>query len=87
MKYHRITIICLLLSVAMATQAHKKHTVEFLNEGNSPDAPFSEAVRAGKTLYLAGKLGYDRANKRLAPGGIKGETKQAMDNIKATVKK
>jgi 2-iminobutanoate/2-iminopropanoate deaminase len=46
--------------------------------------PFSEAVRAGDMLYLAGELGVDASGK-LAAGGIKAETKQMMDNIGATL--
>lgn len=67
--------------------AQQSKSVEFLNQGNSPNAPFSEAVRAGNTLYLAGKLGYIRSEKRLATGGIKGEAKQTMENIKTTVER
>ncbi len=70
-----------------SVQAETVNSVDFLNQGSNPNAPFSEAVRAGNTLYLAGKLGYIQAERRLASGGIKGETKQAMDNIKGTVEK
>lgn len=45
------------------------------------DMPFSEAVRVGDTLYLAGKLGIDPVTRKLADGGIYGETMQAMTNI------
>jgi len=41
-------------------------------------------VRVGKTLYLSGKLGTDSSGK-LAPGGIAGETKQALENIRAVL--
>ncbi len=85
--YKKFILVSSFLLSTITAQAHQPQAIEFLNQGNSPDAPFSEAVRAGKTLYLAGKLGYNRAEKRLASGGIKGETKQAMDNIKATVEK
>lgn len=46
--------------------------------------PFSEAVRAGNMLYLAGAIGVDGSGK-LAAGGIKAETKQTMDNIGANL--
>ena len=45
--------------------------------------PFSSAVRVGNTLYLSGNLGNVPGTLDLAPGGIQGETKQTMDNIKA----
>lgn len=46
--------------------------------------PFSEAVRVGDMLYLAGAVGVDGSGK-LAAGGIKAETKQTMDNIGANL--
>lgn len=55
----------------------------------APDAdrPFSEAVRVDNMLYLAGQLGFDAVTGKLAEGGIAGETRQTMDNIKATLEK
>ena len=46
--------------------------------------PFSEAVRAGNMLYLAGQLGSDAAGS-LVEGGIGAETRQTMENIKAVL--
>lgn len=51
-----------------------------------PGSPFSESVRVGHVLYLAGQLGTDAAGK-LAEGGIKAETKQVMENIRAILEK
>ncbi len=45
--------------------------------------PFSEAVRVGDMLYLSGQLGNLPGSTELAPGGIEGEARQTMDNIKA----
>ena len=49
--------------------------------------PFSEAVRVGHMLYLSGQIGIDPATSKLAEGGIAGETRQTMENIKATLEK
>ena len=57
---------------------------ERANQAAGTKLPFSEAVRAGDMLYLAGELGVDASGK-LAPGGVKAETKQMMDNIGATL--
>lgn len=53
---------------------------EFLNspEAEKRDRPFSEAVRAGDLLFLAGQLGVDSATDNLVPGGIKPEARQAL---------
>lgn len=61
--------------------------VEFLNSGKvlPSNLPFSEAVRVGNTFYLSGQIGVEPATLKLAPGGLKGEARQAMNNIKATL--
>lgn len=47
--------------------------------------PFSDAVRVGNLLFLSGKLGTTADG--LAPGGIAGETRQAMENIRASLQR
>jgi 2-iminobutanoate/2-iminopropanoate deaminase len=49
--------------------------------------PFSDAVRVGNLLLLAGQLGNIPGTRRLAPGGIAGETRQTMENIKAALER
>ena len=49
--------------------------------------PFSEAVRVGHMLYLSGQLGFDRKTSKLVAGGIGPETRQTLENIKATLEK
>ncbi len=38
--------------------------------------PYSPAILAGDTLYLAGQLGRDPATTNLVPGGIEAETRR-----------
>ena len=48
--------------------------------------PFSAAVRVDKMLYLSGQIGIDdRGN--VVSGGIAAETRQAMQNIQATLER
>lgn len=49
--------------------------------------PFSDAVRVGNMLYLSGQLGFDQETSRLVEGGITAETRQTMENIKASLEK
>ncbi len=49
---------------------------------SAQDLPFSEAVRAGELIYLSGLLGTIPGTGKLAPGGVKAETKQIMDNMR-----
>lgn len=47
--------------------------------------PFSDAVRVGNLLFLSGKLGTTADG--LAPGGIAAETRQALENIRASLER
>jgi reactive intermediate/imine deaminase len=58
--------------------------VEYLKSEETQGLPFSDAVRVGRTLYLSGAVGRDSSGK-LAPGGIAAETKQTLENIKASL--
>ena len=47
--------------------------------------PFSPAVKVGNVIYLAGQLGNKPGTRQLVGGGINGETRQTMENIKRVV--
>jgi len=64
----------------------KPYVEEVKHYPSSSGYPFSEAVRVGNMLYLAGQVGTDTTG-RLAQGGIGPETEQAMTNIEAILKK
>ncbi len=78
------------LSITACHQASHEHEVKsadveyLLMPGmNGRDLPFSSAVRVNNTLYLSGNLGLLPGTRDLAPGGIQGETRQTLENIKA----
>jgi 2-iminobutanoate/2-iminopropanoate deaminase len=70
---------------AVAQEAAATPTVEYLGE-NDGGLPFSEAVRVGHMLYLAGQVatGPDGA---LVEGGIRAEARQVMENIRAVLER
>ncbi len=47
--------------------------------------PFSAAVRYGNLLFVSGNVGNDPGTLDLVRGGTTGQTRQAMENIKATL--
>ena len=61
--------------------------IEFLAEPGTENLglPFSAAVRVDDMLYLSGMIGNRPGTLELAPGGIEGQTRQTMENIKAAV--
>ena len=46
-----------------------------------PIGPYTPGVQIGPFLYLAGQVGIDPATNTLVEGGIKAETRQAMENL------
>jgi reactive intermediate/imine deaminase len=61
--------------------------VEYYGEDPAMQMPFSDAVRVGDMLYLSGKIGNIPGTSQLAEGGIQGETRQTLENIKASLEK
>ena len=52
---------------------------------NGQPLPFSDAVRVGDVLYLSGQLGVSPDGK--LPDGIEAQTRQALENIGAILKR
>jgi 2-iminobutanoate/2-iminopropanoate deaminase len=50
------------------------------------NATYSQGVRLGDLLFVSGQLGVDPATRALVPGGIREQTRQAIDNIDAILK-
>lgn len=65
------------------------NTLEFLNSAayEKLGLPFSEAVRVGNLLFLSGQIGIVPGTIELVPGGAAAETRQTLENIKATVER
>jgi len=66
---------------------HEDTEVEYLQAPGTEDMnlPFSSAVRVGDLLFLSGSIGIVPGTRDLAEGGIQGETRQTMENIKNTL--
>jgi 2-iminobutanoate/2-iminopropanoate deaminase len=52
----------------------------------NPAGPYSQAVRAGSLLFLAGQIPIDPATGDLVGGDITVQARQALDNIAAVLK-
>lgn len=87
-----ILLASLSLWLAGSTQAAERAAPdkpEFLTspQAEQRDLPFSEAVRAGDFLFLAGQVGDDPATGRVVPGGIVPEAQQTFRHIKAALER
>jgi reactive intermediate/imine deaminase len=47
--------------------------------------PYSDAVRSGNLLFLAGTIGQAPSTRQLVEGGVVAETRQALENIKTNL--
>jgi reactive intermediate/imine deaminase len=56
-----------------------------IHTSNAPQAigPYSQAVRAGDTVYLSGQIPLNPATMQLVTGDIEAEIRQVFDNLKA----
>jgi 2-iminobutanoate/2-iminopropanoate deaminase len=80
---------CRLLPLTFAVIAFSSYVAagdrtEIYPSSKYPDFPFSEAVAYGGVLYLSGDIGTGSDGK-LVEGGIGPESRQTMENIKATL--
>ncbi len=72
----------LALVLSATSCAHPAAPPHFVPMPGPVARPFSSAVIVDGTIYLSGQIGLDSSGK-LAPGGITGETRQALENIRA----
>jgi 2-iminobutanoate/2-iminopropanoate deaminase len=55
---------------------------------NAPNAigPYSQAIRAGKTLYLSGQIAIDpKTNQAMSNASIEDQTRRVLDNLAAVL--
>jgi reactive intermediate/imine deaminase len=86
MKLPAIALATALL-IASPAAAQPRPAVEHLGRPalSGQALPFSDAVRVGDVLYLSGQLGIGPDGK--LPDGIEAQTKLALDNIGAILKR
>ena len=60
----------------------------FTPDAPAPVGPYSQAVRAGNTIYCSGQIGLDPQTGRMAgsPGDVEAETTQVLHNLGAVLK-
>lgn len=90
LQFHRAAtgalacVATLLLSACAAPPMGGKQVIA------SPDAPaaigpYSQAIRHGNTLYLAGQIPIDPKTNQLNTGSIEDQTRLVLDNLKAVL--
>jgi 2-iminobutanoate/2-iminopropanoate deaminase len=63
----------------------KKNPIQVIktDKAGPPVGPYSQAIKAGGFVFVAGEKGMDPVTQQIVPGGIEPETKRTLENIKA----
>lgn len=81
--------ICLLAMSCATPEPEPKPelTREVISTKDAPAAigPYSQAIKVGNTLYLAGQIALDPETGKMVEGGIEAETHRVMQNLQAVL--
>lgn len=79
-------ISAILITVGIFSFADKTPSREIILTKNAPApiGPYSQAIKVGNTLYVAGQVGFTPEGK-LDTSSVENECKQALNNVKAIV--
>ncbi|MET0277381.1 MAG: RidA family protein [Pseudorhodoplanes sp.] len=82
---NKLMLACLILPLAAGNALAQDRKV--VSTPNAPEAigPYSQAIRAGKTIYLAGQIAIDPKSKELKNGTIEEQTKLVLENLQAVL--
>ena len=61
------------------------HTPILTSEAPAPIGPYSQAIRAGQTVYLSGQIALDPATGELVTGSVSDEADRVMRNLHAVL--
>lgn len=72
--------------LAVVTGALMGQEKQVIQLPSAPEGlPFSTAVRVGDMIFLSGQIGNEPGTTTLVTGGIAPETRQTLENIRATL--
>ena len=67
----------------MARVASSRIQVIKTAKAGAPVGPYSQGIKAGGFVFVAGEKGIDPVTGKIVPGGIEAETRRTLENIKA----
>ncbi|MBQ0736084.1 RidA family protein [Aquimarina celericrescens] len=80
-----VFIICINVILLGCNTEHANVVFHKTHEPKKSEAPFSDVVQVNHLFFLSGQVGMDHATRKLVEGGIKAETQQTLENIKAVL--
>lgn len=67
----------------LSNKVQKSIKVIRTSKAGAPVGPYSQAIKAGGFVFVAGEKGMDPVTGQIVPGGIEPETRRTLENIKA----
>lgn len=84
MRFLTIARLSFAASVLAASSVAAQGNKQAINPPNARPGVLSAAVKVGDLVFLSGALGTKPGGGGLADGGIQGQTRQALENVKAS---
>ena len=53
------------------------------DKAGPPVGPYSQGIKAGGFVFVAGEKGMDPVTQKMVPGGVEPQTRRTLENIKA----
>lgn len=87
MNNHRFGLCALGLAVVLSGCAPMAVKKEVISTPDAPKAigPYSQAIRVGNTVFLAGQIPIDPKTNQLSTGTIEEQTRLVMNNLAAVL--
>lgn len=84
---NKTVLVLFILSTLSLNACHQpKNKIAKFHASHWPrktNAPYSDTVQVDNLLFLSGQVGIDNTTRKLVTGGIRAETQQTLENIKA----
>lgn len=61
------------------------HQIIFSNQAPAPIGPYSQAIKAGNTVYVSGQIPLDAAGQLVGDGDVSAQTHQVLKNLTAVL--
>ena len=61
------------------------HQIILTDQAPAPIGPYSQAVKAGNTVYVSGQIPLDAAGQLVGPGDVAAQTRQVLRNLSAVL--
>jgi 2-iminobutanoate/2-iminopropanoate deaminase len=84
-------LLTLLIALALFTYAgfaqgqNASREVVLTKDAPQPVGPYSQAIKAGGFVFVAGQIGFDPATGKLVEGDIKAQTERVLKNLSAVL--